>query len=279
MQKITKDSFLDFCRETFTKRRDFSYKDGGLQIRKKQGTSPTFDIPQIEYLKHYAEEELSILFDEGKRIKNYYTYINDTQIAKIKAWIKKQGKRVFLKDLLTASVALSINMDNPPNHTDIGELEYRAKKSQDKESIEALANKAIDFIKNMPLYKDADYICAPPYNKDKAFDLPTELIKIISLKINKADISKFFVLDNKKESVKDAPESDKWEVWDSAGVKINNDIDIAGKRVIILDDKYQSGTTVHYIAMKLQEKGVSKIYGLYLVKTRGNKDNKTNDKR
>ena len=48
-----------------------------------------------------------------------------------------------------------------------------------------------------------------------------------------------------------------------------------GESVILLDDKYQSGTTMHYVAMQMQAAGVDgPILGLVAVKTLRDDDNK-----
>ena len=49
--------------------------------------------------------------------------------------------------------------------------------------------------------------------------------------------------------------------------KLDNDI-------ILLDDIYQSGTTIQFVAMKLIEAGAKRIFGLTTVKARRNTDNK-----
>jgi predicted amidophosphoribosyltransferase len=43
--------------------------------------------------------------------------------------------------------------------------------------------------------------------------------------------------------------------------------------VILIDDKYQSGTTMQFVAMKLQEAGARYIFGISLVKTLRDTDN------
>jgi predicted amidophosphoribosyltransferase len=46
-----------------------------------------------------------------------------------------------------------------------------------------------------------------------------------------------------------------------------------GKSVLIIDDLYQSGTSVNYLGMLLLEAGAKRILGLACEKTVGNFDN------
>jgi competence protein ComFC len=55
-------------------------------------------------------------------------------------------------------------------------------------------------------------------------------------------------------------------------IDIVNEEDIRGRRVLIVDDLYQSGTTMNYVGMLLLEKGASAVYGLSCEKTCSNQD-------
>lgn len=48
---------------------------------------------------------------------------------------------------------------------------------------------------------------------------------------------------------------------------------VIGKRVILFDDKYQSGMTLQFVASKLLEAGATDVYGLCAVKTWRDTDN------
>ncbi len=53
----------------------------------------------------------------------------------------------------------------------------------------------------------------------------------------------------------------------------NSAFNVKDKTIILIDDKYQSGITIQYIAMKLQQAGAHEVYGLSFVKTLRDKDN------
>jgi predicted amidophosphoribosyltransferase len=65
----------------------------------------------------------------------------------------------------------------------------------------------------------------------------------------------------------------KWAALGAAGLEAKRRL-VAGKRVILLDDKYQSGTTAQFAAARLQEAGAQAVLGLACVKTWRDTDNK-----
>ena len=80
----------------------------------------------------------------------------------------------------------------------------------------------------------------------------------------------------KKKLVKESELQAKWDAWNESDVSFNGapELDIEGKSVVLIDDLYQSGRTIQYVAMKLQEAGARQVCGLSLVKTWGDTDNK-----
>ena len=72
--------------------------------------------------------------------------------------------------------------------------------------------------------------------------------------------------------MKALPLAEKWAALEAAGLKGERQV-VAGRRVILLDDKYQSGTTAQFAAAKLQEAGAQEVLGLACVKTWRDTDN------
>ena len=61
-----------------------------------------------------------------------------------------------------------------------------------------------------------------------------------------------------------------------AGVEFltqDNTVTLQGKLIILIDDKYQSGITLQFVASRLLEKGASKVFELCAVKTWRDDDN------
>ena len=199
----------------------------------------------------------------------------EEEFEKIKAWVKHQGDRVFLRDCLNVSIAISHNRTGTGEggeRSEIGELEYRAKHQHDTEAIKTLAEHCVNTIQDLPLYKDADLVCAVPPGPGKDFDLPSRVVSLVSGKVGKPDITDCFNFGSEKKPLKSAGLNEKWEAWEAAQLSFNGS-DITGKKIILIDDKYQSGTTIQYIAMKLGEAGARQVYGLSMVKTMRDTDN------
>jgi predicted amidophosphoribosyltransferase len=196
---------------------------------------------------------------------------------KVLDWIQQQGTRVYIKDCLSLSIALDLNLKSPTRHdyTPLGHLERQAKHSQDEAAINAIVEHMVDTINQMPYYKDADVMCAVPPHPDKKFDLPSCIAARVSKRVNKPDVTSSFLYNGKKSSITDTRVQDKWDKLEKAELYFNQNsvFNVYNKKVILIDDKYQSGITLQYVAMKLQQAGASAIYGLTVVKTLSDSDN------
>lgn len=72
------------------------------------------------------------------------------------------------------------------------------------------------------------------------------------------------------EEVKNLPLEKKLEVLKGS---INVTSKVQGRKLLLLDDLYQSGITMNYVAMLLVDAGAKKVYGLACEKTCSNDDN------
>ena len=193
----------------------------------------------------------------------------------LEAWCEEWKECVFLRDLLSASLSLSFNKIDPrtTEYTPIGKLEHKAKEECNETAIIELANHAINTMNEIDIYKRTDFICAIPSCKE--FNLPHEIVMKIRGKTGKTDITSGFCLQSTKPDAKSSDIKDRWDDWENTNLfyKKDHSVNIKGKDVILIDDKYQSGVALHFVAMKLQEAGVRNVYGLCMVKTLSNKGN------
>ena len=197
----------------------------------------------------------------------------EKEYKKIEAWINDQGSRVFINDALYASMALALNYDHKrERQTEVGTLAEKAKKNRDQEATQELAKRAIQSIRNFPAYSGAKLICGVPASKNSN-DLPARLARLISKKLGIQDITSRFRLNAEKKKAKDAALRDKWSIWEEAQLEFLGGPLKKKARIILVDDKYQSGISLHCVAMKLQQAGAAHICGLTMVKTIRNKDN------
>jgi len=139
------------------------------------------------------------------------------------------------------------------------------------DAAQELARIVQNTIRKTPFYDEADMITCVPPRKGKEFDLPTFVAKRVSGKIGKS----FFEAGEwlgEKGQLKEAALSEKWDRLEAAKFQVSTS-DLKGKRVILIDDLYQSGCTLHFIAAALKNQGVKRVYGLSMVKSGRNTDN------
>lgn len=214
-----------------------------------------------------------------------YTYLkNDDEetFETIYQWINNIGQYVVLRDLLALSFAIDYGyIDGNPNNdkTQIGKLRSKAKPYESTptletfESADKMFQACMRFISDIHCYNEVDAIVAmPPSKPDKIFDLPRYLVKKISGELGKPDLSYAVKTIHARPPIKnqETPEA-KLKVLEGS-VQVDQNI-IQGKNILILDDLYQSGFSMNYVAMLLQEAGASKIFGLACEKTSRNDAN------
>jgi predicted amidophosphoribosyltransferase len=272
MQLITKE--LALAIHAKSPRRKCFADHSAVQKKKER---PTFSV-FAKGVSRIFEAQTGLSLSYSKKHDNYWCFLTPAQIETAEAWERRQGKLIYLKDCLPISVALDTNLEDnmTGNHTHLGALESRAKNERNSLAIAELVEIVGETVLDMPYYKDAHFICAVPPSPKKDFDLPATLTAQISQKVGKPDITHGFVFQNPKSSVKGVSFEEKWDVWESTWLnyqQATSGVDIRDKTVVLIDDKYQSGMTIQFIAMKLQQAGVSQVYSLSVVKTLRDTDN------
>ncbi len=218
---------------------------------------------------------------------------SDEECQLAKKWINEQGgNTVVIRSLLSLCLALDFQMRTGDGkiagRTETGELVYQAKPKkgqsawleENRRAIGVLVNLLSAKIQNTAGYQSAAYIAAVPSSPDKPLDLPTELAKRIAEKTNLHDIGAGFSYASDKLMLKEVSADKKWVELEKSGMAFDRNKGGATNRqkgVILLDDLYQSGATMHYAAMQMQRAGMSRILGLTAVKTMRNDDNQQRD--
>lgn len=233
-------------------------------------------FPFSETIKALFETDMGIRLGFSQKYENYWHSIqNEDEFQNITEWIRLQGSRIFLRSTLDLCIALDCNhvSDSDSNYTELGQLEHDAKKYRDASAVESLSLRCVEAIRSLPFYRDAPLIAAVPPMCNKTFHLPVQIADFVATALGKENLTPHFVCAKPKEkSLKRASIEEKWGILEATGLelkhKIPDDTD-----VILIDDKYQSGTTMQFVAMKLQEAGARYIFGISLVKTLGDTDN------
>lgn len=256
-----------------TRRKCFG-EHSGIQEKKKDG-SVTFSVNFKESIQPVFEAMTGLELQFSSRFKNYWCFIKQEDIEKVKEWERAQGCRVFIRDNLSISIALGMYSSDPTgNHTtEIGKLVHQAKYRGDATALAELAARCVATIKSLPYYHKASCICAvPPHPSKQKLDVPSEITALIAKKLKIENITGNFKYSGEKAHLKNLELAEKWPALEKAGLSYKGSL--TGKKVILIDDLYQSGITMQFVAMKLQAVGTHHVYGLNMAKNLGDTDNK-----
>src|SRR5690606_15648860 len=199
--------------------------------------------------------------------KNRYTWgtyiydISDEDRIKVEKLLEMFTKAVCIDDALSQTFALSYHMQSTfegTGRTVIGNLVYRAKpyhrQPSDKHLASAikLAEHLESFILTHPSYLRSDYLVAVPCNPNKTFDLPTFLVNHLCNRLNIKNGQKYLERIGQPKPMKDY-KTVKEKSDNIRGVfRVNNTTVFNGCTITVIDDIYQSGATLHEVAITLQ---------------------------
>ncbi|WP_299391211.1 phosphoribosyltransferase [Pelagibius sp.] len=233
----------------------------------------SFSVPFWESVGLVFEQQTGLELFRSKY--GYWRSIRDeSEYEAIADWIESQRNRVFLRDCLDASIALSFNFMEKAErrYTKLGKLEHDAKYQQDESAVRKLAGICVRVIRSLPSYKDATHISAVPPRPDKGFDLPSSIAGQVAQALSMIDVTSLYEWSGDKGSLKEAADAEKWDQLEAAGLNFVGG-DLSGTRVILIDDLYQSGQTMQFVASRLAEANAGEILGLALVKSWRDTDN------
>lgn len=269
---ISKEKFLLIRKEDVSHRKIFS-QNSGIQINKQKGSVSSFSVSFEETIRPIYEVMTGSKLIFSTKYHNYWHPLrNEDEIKKVESWVKSQGNRVFLKDSLFASIALSV-YDSSEEKKGLSLYFYTLKYCQWNDNLFGLVvNEFVRTIQELPFYNQCKYICAvPPRPGKQKRDLPTEISKEVAKKLSIEDITEYFKYDGEKEQGKNLSRDEKWNAWENARLSCTKNLE--NKDVILIDDLYQSGISVNFVGMALQKAGCGKICGLYIVKSLRDTDN------
>ena len=197
-------------------------------------------------------------------------------------WIKLVGKPVVMKDNLALSFALDYEREGgSPTlpQTRIGALRAQAKPygasaatRQTKPAADELVSLCVEFLNQMTCYESADCIVAmPPSDPAKNYNLPRYLAEHISAVWGRENLTPSVRTVKARSSIKAVALADKFDTL-AGTIEVDDNV-FEGKRVLLLDDLYQSGISMNYCGLLLLRAGARKVFGLACEKTCRNDDN------
>jgi hypothetical protein len=197
-------------------------------------------------------------------------------------WIATVGRYVAMKDMLALSFALDYEREggNPSRpQTKIGILRAQAKPYGSQGATQAtqraadqLAEYCAAFLGEMSCYRSADCVVAMPASDPaKSYNLPRYLAGRIASRRGLENLTPHVLTARVRPSIKSVPLARKFDTLRGT-IEVDDDV-LEGKRVLLIDDLYQSGISMNYCALLLLRAGARKIFGLACEKTCRNDDN------
>ena len=276
--KITKQK-VEQMRDYSTRRFCFDGDKNALKRRPKDVENYNHGLIELPFghgIKHVFPQRLwSSRFTQTHREAVWRSFQSDKERQEAEAWCDTCEQTVFLYDCLDVSIAISFNfVDKPGNYTVIGQLEHNAKHVQDAGAIQEIINHLTKRIQFFDILKHADFVCGVPKHQGKGFHLPEELARGVATSLQKTDITQHLEFDKSKQNLKGLPYHSKWDALENSSITfLPQKPDLTNSKIILIDDKYQSGVTIQFVASKLQEQGAKEVYGLCAVKTWSDDDN------
>jgi len=276
MKPISREAFVALRKVTPKRIR---IKDRNvLNIMDKGKYKAFLNVPFRESVEPLLKSEVPGFFLVVKDGKNPWFGIgDDDKLSIIEKFCIDHDKTVFIRSLLSCMVALDMNFegDDEVTYTELGRHEHAAKEEQSVASRSHISNLVKKFVSSLRFYRDSDGIVAVPPSSDKSFCLPRILAKSLSSELDIENYSDSFMFESKVKSLQNERVGNKWDILENSGFCFDKLIghQVKGKKIILLDDLYQSGTTIHYIAMHLQQLGARELLGISIVKSRRDNDN------
>lgn len=179
--------------------------------------------------------------------------------------IEPYKELVFLRDCLDLSIALSMyDIPNDGGRTELGEAECQVKYyNQGGKYLQKLVDKTQYWLEKLPYFKYADYVCCVPTEHPVMSQVLAQLHGF-----NFEDISQNVYWRNKDDEIKNKDVNEKLALLNQFDLYI--DSNVRGKTILLLDDMYQSGLTLQFVAMKMKQAGADRVFGMTLVKSLSN---------
>lgn len=216
---------------------------------------------------------------------NCYAYlknVSETTLGEIRNWRDKIASYVVIRDCLALSFALDYGSrggDPSEPRTEIGTLRSRAKPYNAAptqgtyEAANALVERCLGFLTAIDCYNSATVVVAvPPSNPNKPFDLPTYMTAGIAQATEKPNFSSYVQTIRQRASIKEQPSTTAKLATVEGTIHVES-AQFTGQTVLLIDDLYQSGVSMNYVALLLLEAGANKVFGLACEKTLRNDAN------
>ena len=188
----------------------------------------------------------------------------------------------FFEDELDFCIAADFNFHYGAARTEMGEAEYNLKYNahnltaiQEDAYMNFMQSRMLECAEYIPTHKNGEWLVSPmPATIDGRGKLAWRMAEALAKEMGHDFVEP--LLRCEKPQMKNLTVAGKINVWNqlysSGNVSIEDDI--IRKNVIVIDDLYQSGTTMWQYARFLKGLGAKSVWGLVCVKSLKDSDNK-----
>jgi predicted amidophosphoribosyltransferase len=270
-------------------------KHDQIEFRKLRGTPPNricFSGAHQRALKENAGQfagrypfKFSVPFDGGvlselraatdvvlrKSDYGYWSGLGEEDAEKVRQWMLGQGSRVYLKDFFDRSISLS-QRTNANGETEVGALFTAAKYHDDAGARIEIASRLKSTWNSLISLPKIGVITCPPPRAGKTFDLPSALAERLAKHAGLPFVQMGKWLSDKGQ-LKEVPADKKWDYLHGVGFGVNPQLLEKAGHVLVIDDIYQSGTTINFLRSRLTASGVARASAISIVKAARDTDN------
>jgi predicted amidophosphoribosyltransferase len=179
---------------------------------------------------------------------------------------------VFIRSALTTAVAVCEHYKDADHRSGIGALEHAAKYGGSNSAKQKLAEILQDVARRLYREDQIDVVASVPPSTAGAVGLPQFLASELGARMSVSDVTGAIKWNGPKPSLKELSVDEKWAALERVGTSIERSA-VQGKSVLLVDDMYQSGTTVHFVGAALRAAGANDIHVLAVSKGRRDTDN------
>ena len=205
--------------------------------------------------------------------------LDDSFLPEVKRRIESLGAFIGIRDCLAMSFALDYTHENGPNtpYTDtyrtLTAAEPRKGTPADDQILHArrLVKQLEAFVQRVNSYAAAQIVTAvPPKDSATVFHLPIWLADQLAGCLNMDRGANKVKTVRSRQSMRNTVATDRLKLLEGT-IEVDPGA-FRDKIVLIVDDVYQSGTSMNYLAYLLQQAGARAMFGLSCVKTLKNTD-------
>lgn len=186
--------------------------------------------------------------------------------------IKGNWKGGWALDLHTLSSTHNSDGSFNSVRSEIGEALFQLKYRQDYSKIDFLADKLVEFLKTRMVLPYINVIIPTPSSFTRDIQPVHEIAKKVSSKLSITYDETYVAKVKSTSQLKEIKDINERRELVKGAYAISNPTLYAGRKILIIDDLFRSGTTLNELTATLYRDGnVNNVYVVTLTKTRSNK--------